>query len=379
MTSVSDDQRLAAAVRLVLIGLLAAFLITGAFTRSPHNLLLSVIGIVVALPAAAAMIPSRPRQAVLLAIVSGVGVVLVSGGSHGDLGYFGLCALTLLVVITAGPRLGAVGALAALAVVLDRLAAANFSTGWFPWIGGVIVSALGAGVIVHEQRMLAQLREAQVDLAERSRLQERARIARDVHDVIAHSLTVSLLHISAARLAVEHDPEDAARALAEAERLGRESLDEVRSIVGLMRTERGEGDGGSLAPAPGIDHLQELVDRFRSAGVAISFEHDGIPAAVPRTIGTTACRIAQEALTNAAKHAPGAAVAVRLQKHDQILELTVESHGTPGRGEGHGLSSMLERAQSVGGTLEAAPAELQGGLGWRVTAQLPTDWGWSQP
>ena len=141
--------------------------------------------------------------------------------------------------------------------------------GWLPWMAGVSVSAGVAILVGRDRALLAELRAAQAGLAERSRAEERNRIARDLHDVIAHSLTVSLLHISGARLALEHDPDDAARALAEAERLGRESLDEVRSIVGLMRSGDGaaaNGAAGSLAPVPGLDGVGELVERFRGAG-----------------------------------------------------------------------------------------------------------------
>ncbi len=236
------------------------------------------------------------------------------------------------------------------------------------------MSALGAGVIVHEQGLLAQLQAAQQTLAERTRLQERARIARDLHDVIAHSLTVSLLHISAARMAVQHDPGDADRALAEAERLGRESLDEVRAIVGLTRADK-DGGGSSLAPTPGIESIEALAERYRSAGERIQVELHCGAASVPATIGTTAYRIAQEALTNAARHAPGSRVELRLAAPDGSLELEVFSAGPSaavwGENGGNGLHSMRERAEAVGGAFEAGPVMTGDGGGWRVRASLP--------
>ncbi|MDE3133116.1 MAG: hypothetical protein KGL15_03515, partial [Acidobacteriota bacterium] len=316
---------------------------------------------------------SRPRVAVTLNLVAGVGVVLVAGGSHASLACFGLCILALTSVLTSGPRPGHVFACAALIYLFVRLAQAGFSTDWLPWIGGVFISALGGGVVVHEQRLLAQLRAAQADLANRTRVQERARIARDLHDVIAHSLTVSLLHISAARMAVEHDPEDAGRALAEAERLGRESLDEVRAIVGLARADVDHDDRSALAPTPGLESLDALVERYRSAGAEIRVERETAVAGLPATISTTAYRIAQEALTNAARHAAGRPVEVRLAAPNGSVELLVLSAGpcaavAPGNG-GHGLHTMRERAEAVGGALDAGPAP--SGEGWRVHASLP--------
>jgi signal transduction histidine kinase len=185
--------------------------------------------------------------------------------------------------------------------------------------------------------------------------------------VIAHSLTVSLLHISSARLALEHEPEDAERALAEAERLGRESLDEVRSIVGLMRSPDGE-TADSLVPVPGLDAVGELVERFRSAGADVDLRRTGDLAFVPATAGTTLYRIAQEALTNAARHAPGAAIHVTLTRDNDHVELVVDSDGRPGGGQGNGLETMRERAEALGGRCEAGPA----GHGWRVAASVPT-------
>src|SRR5581483_6235035 len=193
--------------------------------------------------------------------------------------------------------------------------------GGLPWMTGVGVCDLGGTLLARERMLLAELRAAQAGLAERSRAEERNRIARDLHDVIAHSLTVSLLHISSARLALSDDPDDAARALAEAERLGRESLDEVRSIVGMMRS----GDGVNLMPVPGLDGVDELVARFRGAGADVTLERDGDLGAVPATSGATLYRIAQEALTNAAKHAPGSAVRVHLSGAGGAIELTVDS------------------------------------------------------
>ena len=226
------------------------------------------------------------------------------------------------------------------------------------------VSVLATLLIRHEFVLVERLKAAQTELAEQSRIEERNRIARELHDVIAHGLTVSLLHVTSARLAVEHDPADAARALAEAERLGRQSLAEVRATIGLV----GPPSGGGIAPpVPGLDQVPRLVEQLRHAGADISLVVDAEVAAVPATTGSTVYRIVQEALTNATKHAPGSAVAVRVGGGPDRVELTVDSSGPPGNGTGMGLESMQERAKAVDGSCTAGP----GGHGWLVHASLP--------
>jgi signal transduction histidine kinase len=222
-----------------------------------------------------------------------------------------------------------------------------------------------AVLVLRRQRLLvAELRAAQAGLADRARTEERTRIARELHDVIAHSLTVTLLHIAGARLAVRFDPDDADRALAEAERLGRASLDEVRATVGLLARPGDASD--AAAPLPGLAAVPDLVERFRAAGAAVALTVDGDPEPVPATTGLAVYRIVQEALTNAAKHAPGAAVDVRVAL-GPAAEVVVDSAGRPGTGHGLGLDGMRERAAALGGTLTAGP----GGRGWLVRAELP--------
>jgi signal transduction histidine kinase len=215
--------------------------------------------------------------------------------------------------------------------------------------------------------LVAQLRAAQAGLAERARAEERNRIARELHDVIAHALTVSLLHIGSARLAVltdPADPADAARALDEAERLTRDSLTEVRSTVGSLRQ---DGDTTTWAPLPGADAIPALVERFRAAGADVAVTTNGDVGQLSATTGLAVYRILQEALTNSAKHAPGAPTAVRLAVAGDAVHLEVDSAAAPGSGSGLGLLSMRERAESLGGSCSAGP----GGHGWLVRADLP--------
>ncbi|MGH9095435.1 MAG: sensor histidine kinase, partial [Acidimicrobiales bacterium] len=240
--------------------------------------------------------------------------------------------------------------------------------GWGAWMVGTGVTVLASLLIRHEVGLVAQLRAAQAGLAERAKVDERNRIARELHDVIAHTLTISLLHVTSARLAVQYDPADAGRALAEAERLSRESLDEVRTAMGSLRHDS-ESGSGPTAPLPGVGGLPALVERFRSVGADVTLTVHGQADRLPATTGLAVYRIMQEALTNAIKHAPGASTIAVLTVDPAGVGLTVDSAGAPGSGGGLGMLSMRERAEALGGTCLAGP----GGQGWLVQANFPLD------
>ena len=349
------------------LGALMAFAIVGGVTRLPQDPALSIPATAVVLAAGFLMERLRPRRAPSLGLLLGLisaGVVVIGGGRSSNVGWFAVCILAAWSLLAGGRRFGAAYWIVSIALFAGEWGWANPDPGWGAWIAGVSFSAGAAALVAHERLLLSELRAAQAALAERSRVQERERIARELHDVIAHSLTVSLLHISSARLAIEHDPADATRSVAEAERLARESLDEVRSIMGLLRT----ADDSALAPpVPGIGSIPELVQRFRAAGANIDLDLHNELERLPTTTGATAYRILQEALTNAVKHAHAAAVTVSLSDHGDQLELVVHSAGPPGHGHGMGLSTMAERAEALGGSCQAKPSR----GGWQVRACLP--------
>jgi signal transduction histidine kinase len=298
------------------------------------------------------------------------GIAVVGDGRSYNVIWFAVCLLAGWTALVGGRR----DALIYLASVVALFAAEWLwikpDPGWAAWMAGCALTAAAGLLIRHQLDLVAQLRQAQAGLAARTRAEERNRVARELHDVIGHTLVVSLLHVQSARLAVQHDPADAARALAEAERLGRECLAEIRTTVGMLREdEGGGGPGGVIAPLPGVDALPALVERFRSAGADVTLTVDGDVGGLPATTGLAVYRIAQEALTNAAKHAPGAPTALRLAVGTGSVTLTADSSGQPGTGAGLGMVSMRERAESLGGTCEAGP----GGQGWLVRATLPLD------
>ncbi len=231
--------------------------------------------------------------------------------------------------------------------------------GWLPWIAGTTFAVVACQVAQHERRLAEQLRTAQAGLAERARVEERNRIAHEIHDAVAHALTVSLLHISSARLALDEDVAEASHLMAEAEKQGRLALTEVRQAVGLLRQ-----DGQVTDLLPGADQLGRLVDTVRGAGVDVQFETSGPVTELPNTTGVVLYRILQEALTNSVRHAPGAKARCRLQVQPTTVTLTVETPLAPPItpitptapvAGGTGLASMRARAEALGGTCTAGP------------------------
>jgi signal transduction histidine kinase len=372
--SVPPAAYLTRTARWTALAAFVVFLLVGLVAKVGEHPATAAAGAVIALAGAVPLFLLRtPRVRFVLgfAAVSAVGATLVGTSDSRVVGWMTLVVLAAWCVLAGGIAGGLVfGAAGVLLFGGEWLWAPHGSggahdPGWVPWAAGVIAGVLAAALIRHQFVLTERLRAAQAGLAERSRAEERNRIARDLHDVIAHSLTVSLLHVTSARLAVEHDPADAARALAEAERLGRQSLAEVRATMGLLRSEPAEG---IAAPVPGAGQVSRLVEQVRGAGADVTLVTDGDLTGLPATTGSIVYRIVQEALTNASKHAIGSPVLVEISVHNGRAEVCVDSAGPPGHGSGLGVLSMQERAQAVGGTCTAGP----GGRGWLVRACLPS-------
>jgi signal transduction histidine kinase len=359
-------------IKLIAVAGFAAVAAGGALPGHP-GASAAAIAALVAVAAAAALV-YVPRLALPAAVVATAAIAVEGDGFSSDISWFAACLLAGWFVIVVGRRAGLIYWAAIMILFAVEWLWIRPDPGWGAWLAGSTLTVLCALMIRHQTDLNAQLRAAQAGLAEQARTQERNRIARELHDVIGHTLVVSLLHVQSARLAVEHDPADAARALAEAERLGRECLAEVRMTAGMLREDRAPGAGGAAtAPLPGIEALPALVEQFRSAGADITLTVQGDTGGLPATTGLAVYRIAQEAVTNAAKHAPGRPIAVRLSVGAGRVTLTADSSGPPGSaakpGTGLGVVSMRERAESLGGTCEAGP----GGQGWLVRATLPLD------
>jgi signal transduction histidine kinase len=249
----------------------------------------------------------------------------------------------------------------------------------FVTLSAFVVAAGALGVYLRTRRQhIATLQERALQL-ERERDQqarlataaERARIAREMHDVVAHHLSVMIALADGARLTASHDPSGAERAIGRVSTTGREALEEMRRLLGVLRDD--EPADTPLTPQPGIDALDGLLEQVRGAGLTTRLTRTGTPAPVSPGAQLAVYRLVQEALTNTLKHARGASSAeVRLHYGADTLSLEVVDNGAPAaapaRNGGHGLAGMRERAAAYGGAVEAGPT--QNG-GWRVRARIP--------
>jgi len=198
---------------------------------------------------------------------------------------------------------------------------------------------------------------------------ERARIARELHDVVAHSVSVMVVQMGAAREIMSSEPHTARDTLRSAEATGRQALGELRRMLGILRD---SDERGALDPQPRLEHIDGLVEQARTAGLPVALTIDGTARPLPAGIDLAGYRIVQEALTNVRKHAGPAHANVHIHYGDHELDLDVCDDGhRPSRssnGSGHGLIGMRERVALYGGTLETGPAT-HGGFG--VHARLP--------
>ena len=230
-----------------------------------------------------------------------------------------------------------------------------------------------AGWVVHRQRDRAEAMRRERDRAEdRARAiaaTERARIARELHDVVAHGMSVVVLQARGGRRMVERDPSRALEAFDDIEHVASECLDEMRLLLGILRAEPGV-DTASLAPQPKLRELPALVARARGSGARVQLTVDGEQRDLAPAIELSAYRIAQEALTNSLKHAPGSAARIQLDYRPDALAVEVVDDGPGMRGthRGNGLIGMRERVELFGGTLDAGT---EPGGGFAVRALLP--------
>ena len=241
--------------------------------------------------------------------------------------------------------------------------------GVLPWVAGRTMRK--------RRRLAAELdetaRQLELEREDRARaavLDERVRIARELHDLVAHSVSTMVVQAAGARRAVRDHPEEASAAALAIEGTGREALAELRGLLGVLR--RGD-DELALAPQPTLQRVDALVEGARAAGLDVGLRIEGEPGLLPRGEELAAYRIVQEAVTNVLQHAPGARAEIVLRYLPDSLEIDVRddgqaANGTANGAPGHGLVGMRERVALYGGTLEAGRAS---GGGWTVHAWLP--------
>ena len=241
-------------------------------------------------------------------------------------------------------------------------------------------AAIAVGRALRERQSLVELlrersarleRDRERDMTEAA-LEERARIVRELHDVIAHAVSLMVVQASAERRLLGADQARTAETLETIETSGREALAELRRLLGVLRAPGRE----RLAPQPGLDALPELLEEGRRGGQEIRFQVEGDPVRLPAGLDLTAYRIVQEGLTNARKHAAGTTVELRLRWRPGELDIELLDDGpgrpahTNGARAGHGLIGMRERAALYGGSVRAEPMSVGGFLG---QARLPIE------
>jgi signal transduction histidine kinase len=260
--------------------------------------------------------------------------------------------------------------------ILPPLTGDSVPIGDVIWVGSIMSAVWGAGWLVHARHETAVAMADRAALAEREReeraraavAEERSRIARELHDVVAHSISVMVVQAGGERRALGEDRPETREVLSTIEQTGRQTLAEMRRLLGMLRR---SDDEIELAPQPGMAHVDTLVEQVREAGLPVTLNVEGDAAPLPAGVDLSAYRIVQEALTNALKHAgpASARVTVRYADDELVLDIVDDGEGAVnGDGGGHGLIGMRERAAMFGGEL-AAGERSEGG--YAVRARLP--------
>lgn len=231
----------------------------------------------------------------------------------------------------------------------------------------VVLVGLGTlGIVVVFLRVLDERLMAERQLAQRTLADERRRLAGDVHDLVGHTLSASMLHTTAARLSVRSDPDAAIASLERAEQQGRRSMNDIRSVVRLLRD-----DPGTVPTAPGASELPQLIEVFVSAGADITFRSSGDLDDLPAPSALTVYRVVQEGLTNAVRHGTGG-IDVTVDHAGDVVEVEISNerpHRSAAASPGNGLLGMRERVNAIDGTLEVGATG--GGHRWVLHARIP--------
>jgi signal transduction histidine kinase len=252
------------------------------------------------------------------------------------------------------------------------------------FLTAVVAASLCAGLTVasgsryltaldERARRLEMERDQQAVIATNA---ERTRIARELHDIVSHSLSVVITLADAAAVVSRQDPQRATEAMSEVSEVGRHALSDMRAMLGVLRTDSGADDSNyEIAPQPQMAQIEALIEHVRATGLAVSLEVDGTPFSLEAAAELTAYRIIQEALTNTIRHANALHAWVAISYQNDELQVSIKDDGLQSPKEmlhqpGHGIEGMRERASLHGGTLQAGP--LTNG-GWSVVLVLPFD------
>jgi len=321
----------------VVVGLIAAFLAATGTASLPFGIVLGV-----ATYFSASRLPRRRSIPLVVAIAAVIGAALVWAEAE---------------VVFAPVPVEAVAGLAPLVA------------GWFVGDSAAARRRYVAGLAEQAERE----RAAEAERAGQQVREERIRIAREMHDVVAHTLAVITVQAGVGRRLMAKRPEEASAALESIETIGRTAQDELRVVLGLLRDE--ETKAAALAPAPKLVELKELAETVRASGTPVDLRMSGTGRPLSPSLELSIYRVVQEALTNVVKHAPGARTTVDLTVSDTGIRLEVTDDGGPNGSAapiegGHGIVGMRERIGAFGGWLTAEPLA---GRGFRVSAEIPGD------
>ncbi|EGE43712.1 sensor histidine kinase [Streptomyces griseus] len=373
-----------------LLGLSGVSMVSGMYDAGREEIV--AVPVALGLSTVVALRRRAPEKMLLLAIL--VGLVQLVFDVRPGIGDFAMLVITYTVA-TIGERWAS-----RLALVCSLSAAALSQLRWEAEPGGSWAQVVFVTIIMTVPFVLAwvlgdslrtrrayfdQLEERAARLEREREAQskvavaaERARIARELHDVVAHNVSVMVVQADGAAYVMDAAPDQAKQALETISSTGRQALAEMRRLLGVLRT--GDApESGEYVPQPDVEQIEDLVAQVRQTGLTVDFKVEGTPRPLPSGVELTAYRVVQEALTNTRKHGgPDAGASVRLVYFDDGLGLLIEDDGRGAAhelyedggadGAGHGMIGMRERVGMVGGTLDAGPRP---GGGFRISALLP--------
>jgi signal transduction histidine kinase len=359
------DEALAAAIT-------AGAVIDVALTEAPDWHRLATIGLAVGLGVAAARRSRDPLPLLGLIFVFSVAALampIFAQPTNSGVFVFLLLAVYSAAAHTSGRRTLLAGAMTVgIFVTAFVISDTGITADAMVFYSIVFVGPWVAGRAVRQRRLNERELQLEVGRAAAAIVEERARIARELHDVVAHAISVMVIQARGGRRVFESEPADAREAFAVIESTGQQALDEMRRLVGMLRS--GE-ETLPLAPQPSLKELGTLVEQVRAAGLPVQLAVEGEPRDLPPGVDLSAFRIVQEALTNALTHAGPARARVVLRYLADELELEISDDG-PGTGDdvgsGYGLVGMRERVSVYGGELQAGR---QPGGGYALRVRLP--------
>jgi signal transduction histidine kinase len=358
--------------RLIPVGALGIAVIAAVGNPSTAADLILVAAVVGAF-AVWAYVPNVPLLALSVAVL--VPVVVAQRSGQLEPLFFEACLLAFVVAgwvrsVVAAVALGLLAVASPVAVSLiqdpSEIAVGN-------WVIGIAFLWVFGRAMARQRQLAAELDAARRELAEQALIAERRRVARDVHDFVGHGLAAVMLQVTSARHVLRRDREAAEEALRSAEEVGRRSMQELRRTVALLRR---DDEAGVASPVQSSSDIPALVDHARAGGLAVELVTRGDLSRIAPGVGLALYRISQEALANAARHAPQARTVLEIEVAEGRAFLVAETTGPTVSGAAsepqrphYGLVGMRERAIALGGEFAAGPTR----EGWRLTCQFPLE------